>query len=213
MKIRFAAFALVFISTAAPAAAQTIIDDWAKVKAPPAPELKSVTLDAKTAALLLLDFNGHDEATSGPCNKATKPRCLASLPPVRKLLERAREKGVFVVYSLSPNGAPGDIRPAIAPTPDEPIVKSGPDKFLRTDLGELLTGRGIKTVIVAGTASEGAVLDTGTDAALHGMNVVVPVDGMSSTDLYAEQYVAWHFTHAPGVSQKSTLSRTDLIGF
>jgi hypothetical protein len=36
---------------------------------------------------------------------------------------------------------------------------------------------------------------------------------MSSTELYAEQYVAWHLTHAPGVSQKTTLTRTDLIGF
>jgi hypothetical protein len=57
------------------------------------------------------------------------------------------------------------------------------------------------------------VLDTGTDAALHGMNIVVPVDGMSSTELYAEQYVAWHLTHAPGVTQKTTLTRMDMIGF
>ena len=213
MKIQFAALLLAPFLAAAPAAAQTIIEDWTKVKAPPPPELKSVALDPKTTALLLLDFNGHDEATSGPCNKATKPRCLASLPAVRKLLDRAREKGLFVVYSLSPNGAPGDIRPEIAPASGDPIVKSGADKFLRTDLRGLLAGKGITTVVVTGTASEGAVLDTGTDAALHGMNVVVPVDGMSSTELYAEQYVAWHLAHAPGVSPKTTLTRTDLIGF
>ncbi|HLH49470.1 MAG TPA: isochorismatase family protein [Roseiarcus sp.] len=213
MRISFAALALTFAFATAPASAETVIDDWAKVKAPPPPELKSVTLDPKTTALLLLDFNGHDEATSGPCNKATKPRCLASLPAVRKLLDRAREKGVFVVYSITANAAAGAIRPEIAPAPGDPIVKSSADKFLRTNLRDLLAGKAITTLIVTGTASEGAVLDTGTDAALHGMNIVVPVDGMSSSELYAEQYVAWHLTHAPGVSQKTTLTRTDLIGF
>jgi hypothetical protein len=73
-----------FASSAASAA--TIIDDWANVKPPSAPELKSVTLDPKSSALLLLDFNGHDEATSGPCNNTTKPRCLASIPRIKELL-------------------------------------------------------------------------------------------------------------------------------
>jgi len=36
---------------------------------------------------------------------------------------------------------------------------------------------------------------------------------LSSTELYAEQYVAWHLTHAPGVAAKTTLTRTDVIGF
>jgi len=212
MKTRFAAL-LISVVASSPAVAATVIDDWANVKVPPPPELKSVTIDPKSTALLLLDFNGHEEASSGPCNKAAKPRCLASIPTIRELLSKARAKGMFVVYSLSGNGAPGDIQPEIAPAADEPVVKSGPDKFLHTNLGDLLTQKGVKTVIVTGTASEGAVLDIGTDAALRGMNIIVPVDGMSSTELYAEQYVAWHLTHAPGVAAKTTLTRTDMIGF
>ena len=58
-----------------------------------------------------------------------------------------------------------------------------------------------------------AVLDTATDAALNGMNIVLPVDGMSSTELYGEQYVAWHMVNAPGVSQKTTLTSIDRIKF
>ena len=46
------------------------------------------------------------------------------------------------------------------------------------------------------------MLNTAADAAFHGMSLVIPVDGMSSAELYAEQYVAWHMTHAPGVAQK-----------
>jgi nicotinamidase-related amidase len=207
-----AGFAAVVLAGAG-AFAQTIVDDWANVKVPPPPQLKPVVVDPKTDALLVLDFNGADAADSGPCNKASKPRCLASLPKMRELVDKARARGVFVVYSLSQNGAPADIRQEIAPAPGDPVVKSGPDKFLRTNLGELLAGKGIKTVVVTGTGAEGAVLDTATDAALHGLNVVVPVDGMSSTEPYAEQYVAWHLTHAPGVAPKTTLTRIDMIAF
>jgi Isochorismatase family len=195
------------------AQADTVIDQWAQVKAPPPPELKPVVVDPKADALLILDFNGHESADSGPCNKATKPRCLASLPKVRAALDKAREKGVFVVYSLGGNATSADIWPEIAPKAGEPVVKSGPDKFIDTDLRTLLAAKGIKRVIVTGTASEGAVLNTAADAAFHGMSVVVPVDGMSSTELYAEQYVAWHMTHAPGVAQKTTLTSLAQLQF
>ena len=188
------------------ARAGTIIDDWAQAKVPPPPELKDVTVDPKTDALLLLDFNGHDAANSGPCNKASKPRCLASLPKVKAVLEAARAHGVTVVYSLSPTGAPSDIWPEVAPKDGEPVVRSGPNKFINTNLRQLLEAKGVKRVIVTGTASEGAVLNTASDAAFHGMSVVAPVDGMSSAQLYAEQYVAWHLSHAPFVAQKTTLT-------
>lgn len=41
---------------AGPSAAQTIIDEWQSVKAPPAPALKAVTLDPKSTAILVMDF-------------------------------------------------------------------------------------------------------------------------------------------------------------
>jgi nicotinamidase-related amidase len=197
-----------------PAIAQTIIEDWAKVKVPAAPEVKPVDIDTATTALLVLDFNGAQDPSKGPCNAKTKPRCLASLPRMQKLISAARAKGVFVVYSLGGSGTPEDIATDIAPLSTDPVVKSGPNKFVGTNLDKLLDDKGIKTVIVTGTASEGAVLDTATDAALRkGMNIIVPVDGMSSTELYAEQYVAWHLTHAPGVSAKTTLTKIDMIKF
>ncbi len=117
---------------ATPASAQTIIDDWQKVKPPAAPELKPVTVDLKTTALLILDFNGAQDPTKGPCNKNTKPRCLASVPKVKAMLDEARAKGVFVVYSLAGVGEPQDIATDIAPLASDPIVKSGADKFIGT---------------------------------------------------------------------------------
>ena len=41
---------------AVPALAGDIIAEWASVKPPAAPELKPVTVDPKTTALLVLDF-------------------------------------------------------------------------------------------------------------------------------------------------------------
>lgn len=196
-----------------PAAAQTIIDEWQTVKPPAPPELKTVTVDPKTTALLILDFNGAQDPTKGPCNKNTKPRCLASVPKVKTLLDQARAKEMLVVFSLAGVGQAQDIATALAPLASEPVVKSGPDKFIGTNLRSILSDKGIKTVIVTGTAAEGAVLDTATDAALNGMNIVLPVDGMSSTELYGEQYVAWHMVNAPGVAQKTTLTSIDRIKF
>ena len=210
----FTLFSMGFgLALTSPAAAQTIIDDWQKVKPPAAPELKQITVDPKTTALLILDFNGAQDPTKGPCNVKTKPRCLASVPKVKTLLDQARAKEMLVVFSLAGVGEAQDIATALAPRASEPIVKSGPDKFIGTNLRSILSDKGIKTIIVTGTASEGAVLDTATDAALNGMNIVLPVDGMSSTELYGEQYVAWHMVNAPGVSQKTTLTSIDRIKF
>ena len=39
-----------------PASAQNIVDEWAAVQPPKPPALKSVTLDPKTTALLVLDL-------------------------------------------------------------------------------------------------------------------------------------------------------------
>jgi nicotinamidase-related amidase len=205
--------ALVIASLGFSVAQATIIDDWNTVKAPPAPELKPVTVSSSDTALLLLDFNGAQNPDKGPCNSKTKPRCLASLPQVEKLMKEARSSGVSVVYSITSNATPADIATVIAPKDGDSVVKSGANKFINTDLEKILADKGIKTVIVTGTAAEGAVLNTGAYAALKGMNVILPVDGMSSTDPYAEQYVAWHFTNAPGVSAKTTLTQIDDIKF
>ena len=91
--------------------------------------------------------------------------------------------------------------------------KAVPDKFLHTDLEKILKDKGIQSVIVTGTASNGAVLFTAAQAALRGMTIIVPVDGMSAADPYAELTTAYTFASAPSVSTKSTLSRSDMIKF
>lgn len=212
--IIIAASACALAAASWPAKAQTIIDEWRAVQAPAAPALQSVSADPASTALLILDFNGSRGPAAGPCNPKLKPRCTLSIPKVKALLDAARTHNMLVVYSLSTTGAAADIAASIAPRPADPIVKAGPDKFIGTDLAQILAGKGIRTIIVTGTGAEGAVLDTITEAVLRQkLHVIVPVDGMSSANPYAEQYVAWHLTHAPGYAGKVVLTRSDLINF
>lgn len=78
---------------------------------------------------------------------------------------------------------------------------------------KILQDKGIKTVIIAGTAAHGAVLYTGSEAAFRGFKVIVPVDGMSSDNTYFEQYTAYQLANVPGAAQLMTLTKFDLIGF
>jgi nicotinamidase-related amidase len=188
----------------ATASAQTIVDDWAAVKAPPAPELKPVTIDPKTTALLMLDFVAP--------NCTTRPRCMASVPAVKKLLAEARAKGMAIAFATGPTGKRADTLSELAPLDSEPVVSTGVDKFFNTDLEKLLKDRGVQTVIAIGTAAQGAVLYTASGASLRGMKVIVPVDGMSDTP-YSEQYTAWHLANAPVVSRNVTLTKFDLLKF
>ncbi len=188
-----------------PAIAQDVIAEWNSIKTPPVPEIKDVTVDPKTTAFLLLDFNKQT------CNAERRPRCITSIPKMKKLLDYARTKGIFVVYSLSAGAVPGDIAADLAPMAGDPVVTSGPDKFMGTDLEKILKDKGIKAVIVTGTAAHGAVLYTASGAALRGMQVIVPVDGMSAENAYAEQYVAWNLVNAPRISAVTTLTRSERI--
>jgi nicotinamidase-related amidase len=187
--------------------AQTIIDEWATVQPPKPPELKPVTLDPNTTALLVLDF------VKQICNNERRPRCLTSVPKVQGLLKQARANKASVVFSITPAATPADILKEVAPLDGEPMVKAMADKFLGTDLEKILKDKGIKTVVVVGTAAHGAVLNTGSQAAFRGLRVIVPIDGMSSENTYFEQYTAYHLANAPGVGQQVTLTRIDMIKF
>ena len=190
-----------------PAGAQTIIDQWNSVTAPPPPALKAVIIDKSTTVLLMLDFN---EQT---CNMQRRPRCIASIPKVKTLLTAARTAGVPVVFTLGAGGKPADIAKDLAPTGNEPAMLAGVDKFVGTDLEKILKEKGAKTVIVVGTAANGAVLYTASSAAMRGMKVIVPVDGVSGDTPYVEQFVAWHLVNVPVIGPAFTLTTIDQVTF
>jgi nicotinamidase-related amidase len=190
------------------AGAGTIIDDWASVKAEAAPELKPVTIDPKTTALLVMDI------VKGSCNNERRPRCVASVPAIAKFLNEARAKGVTVIHTVAGTGTVADILPDVAPKSDEKVITgTNANKFIRSDLEKTLKDKGITTVIAVGTAAHGAVLYTSSEAAFMGFKAIVPVDGASSENLFAEQAVAWLLARAPGVSQQTTLTKFDMMKF
>ncbi len=208
--LTLAGFAAVLAAVAVPsgpARAETIIEEWTSVKVPAAPALKPVTVDPKTTALLMLDFMHQN------CNDKRRPRCVASLPAMKKLLAEARAHNMPVIYTIINKTTTKDIWADVAPKGDEPWFLSGPDKFLKTDLEKTLKAKGIKTVITVGTAAHGAVLYTASAAALRGYNVIVPVDGVSAENKFIEQYVAYNLTHAPVLAGKVTLTKSDMIKF
>lgn len=192
-------------TTLAWAARADIVDEWDGVKAPAKPTLKEVMVDPKTTALLMLDFMKQ--------NCGQRPRCLATLPAMKKLLGEARAHKVPVVYSIIANSTIADVLPDVAAQAGEPSVQSGPNKFRNTELDKILKDKGITTVIVTGTAANGAVLQTAVGAVGRGFNVIVPVDGLSAVEAYAELATVYTFSNAPALSVKATLTRSGMIKF
>lgn len=200
-----------------PATAETIVDEWASVKAPPPPKLQSVTLDPKTTAVLLVDI------IKQTCNSERRPRCVASIPKVKKLLDEARAKGVFVIYALFPSPSPAtfpdpkitDYVPDLAPKGNEPVVTAFVNKFnLRgkeTGLQKMLEDKGIKNLVPVGVASHNGVLFTAVEAAMRGFNVVVPVDGMAGNNAYEDQITDYILTSS--IVYKVTLTDIDQLRF
>ena len=195
-----------FVSSSA--RADDVLSEWGRVNPPPAPAIKPVKADPKTTALLMLDFVPHD-----PYCGDGKPRCGATLPAMKRLLGNARIHGAAVIYSVAGKYEASDIAKDIAPAGNEPVVKSRADKFLNTDLEKILKEKGIQTVVVTGTAANGAVLYTASGAALRGLKVVVPVDGLSANDLFAEQLTVWQLANGPGFGGQVTITKSEMIEF
>jgi nicotinamidase-related amidase len=201
----------IIIAFAGSSMAADILDDWGTAKAPPPPELKSVTLDGSTTALLILDMM--------KANCGARPRCVTTVPNVKKLNDAARAAGAMVWYSfVGSNGmaTPADlIDPGFMAHDGEWVRQNGPDKFIGSNLDEKLKARGIKTVIVCGTSFQGVGIGTGGGAAQRGYKVIIPIDCLSSEDAYMEQYAAYHlFKSGPAVvTSQVTMTRSAMVKF
>jgi len=188
---------------------ETIIEEWYNAKLPAPPQLRPVTIEPKTTALLVMDF------TVQTCTLERRKRCADSIPKVKKFVEEARPKGVLIIYSVAvPGSVPVDVVKDLTPAAGEQVLPPlGPDKFLNSDLEKTLRDQGITTVVAMGTQAQTSVLHTGGEAALRGFKVIVPVDAMSADDLFPELYTAWHLANASRISEQVTLTRLDMIGF
>lgn len=183
----------------------TIIEEWDRIFIPPPPPLQKISVSLEDTALLICDIQTQN------CNEQRRPRCVETLSRLKLLLSRVRSHRMPVFFSITSSADIEDIREEVHPLSGEPIVKSGVDKFYRTDLEQLLRQKGVNTLIITGTAAHGAILHTGTSACLRGFRVVIPVDGLSAGEPYAEQYTVWHMANAPGTRKQAVLTRMDWI--
>jgi nicotinamidase-related amidase len=194
-----------------PAAAADVTKEWTSVKPPPVPELKPVTIDPRTTGLLVFDF------MKGNCG--TRPRCVSSVPSVKKLIDEARAHNMMIYYTLVGNDPTpaGMVDQGLAPRPNEHVVKNarGANKFYESDLEQALKSRGTTAVIITGTSAQGAVAGSSQGATERGFKAIVPVDGMSAEDAYNEQYAAWHLAKGgpAALINNVTVTRSDLIKF
>jgi len=188
-----------------------VISDWSTAVAPPPAELKEVTVDASTTALLLLDI------MKGNCG--ARPRCVAAVPNIKRLHDQARAHNMVVWYSLvgsEGKATPEDIMDStIKPRPGEWYRQSGPDKFLGSTLQPTLRQAGIKTAIICGNSFQGATVGTASGAAQRGYQVILPVDCSAGEDIYREQYATFHLAKGGPVivTSKVTTTRSTMIKF
>jgi nicotinamidase-related amidase len=185
----------------------------AESKIPPIQHNVPVTVDPATTAYLVLDL------TAMVCTP--NPRCVATLPAATRLLAQARAADALVVFSKTVNA--GDrVLPQEAPRAGEQIVAARANKFFGTELDHILRSHKIKTVVMVGSKTNGAILYTAFAANAFGFNVVVAVDGTSSDSDYIQHYSLFQLLNAPSFPNAAnaplaphavTLSDTKLITF
>ena len=188
-----------------------VISDWNKAVIPAVPQLKEVTVDPSTTALLILDMM--------KANCSRRDLCKEAFPNVRRLHDAARAHNMMIWYSLvgsDGKATPDDVfDPSIKPRDGEWFRQGGADKFIGSTLGPELREHGIKTVIICGTSFQGATGGTGSSATQRGYKVIIPVDCSSSEDEYHEQYAVYHLgVGGPvNVTSNTTLTRSTMIKF
>jgi nicotinamidase-related amidase len=175
--------------------------------APTLPSPASVSVDPRTSAVLVLDYVF--------CYRMTG--CNATLPAIQALLVNARSAGAPVIYTRVP------IPKEIANASSDTVITNdiGPDKYLNTSLASLLQSKGIKTVVIVGIASNGALLYTAQESCVRHFTVVLPADTLTGS-AYVQAYVPYQLLNGPGCGNANntplspnhaTLSTTSGITF
>lgn len=143
------------------------------------------------ATLILVDY--QNTYTTGAMElTGWRPALTAAA----RLLERARAAGATVIHVMHDGGegSPfdltaeiGQIHPLVAPAEGEPVVvKTAPDGFVGTELGERVDTAGNSEVIVIGFMTHMCVTFTAQGAFLRGNRATVVADACATRPLRTE---------------------------
>lgn len=166
-----------------------------EVVVPPYTVETTVVAAPATTALVVVDMQNDFVSPGGAL---VVPDAAGTIPAIVRLLERTRAAGgrVFYTQDTHPKGDPefaiwGDhavegtwgwqIVEPLRPAPGERVImKPTYDGFFETSLESELRAAAVRTVVVCGTVANVCVLHTAGSAALHGYNVILPVDAVSA---------------------------------
>ncbi|MFD4716681.1 isochorismatase family cysteine hydrolase [Streptomyces sp. NPDC058430] len=132
----------------------------------------------------------HDDA------QVLLPTAEAAVPAIVRLLERARESGVPVIYAndnfgqwrshhgelleTALSGPHADLVRPLSPDKDSLfVVKARHSIFFETPLSYLLRQQGIKRVVLCGQVTEQCILYSALDAHIRHLEVTVPRDAVA----------------------------------
>ena len=178
---------------------------------PKLPEPEPVTVDVNKTAVLVLDGSQRWGNPELPCNRL--------IPGIPRFLDRAREVGLPIVYTVSfrNKGTPeGEVYTGLDRKPSEPVIYPDSfDKFAGGELQTYLGFYGVESLIVTGYRSNICVLHTATTAARElKYKVVIPVDGMAALSQYEQDYTLFHFTVLPKQAARLfSFTTLEMIGF
>ncbi len=174
-----------------------------EVEVPKYEVVDKVELPAEETAVIVVDMQNDFVKEGGAL---VVPSAKETIEPIKKLLEKAREKNVLIIYTQDTHyeddpeyriwgvhakyGTWGwEIVDELKPRSNEIVLrKTRYDGFYGTPMDDLLRIYGVKNVVVVGTVANICVLHTAGSAALRWYKVVMPIDGISALtefDLHA----------------------------
>ncbi|MGV9325126.1 isochorismatase family protein [Streptosporangium sandarakinum] len=142
----------------------------------------------KDATLLMVDY--QNTYTEGVMELEGWEQALDA---AADLLARAREAGATVIHIVNDGGEGtpydvkaeiGQIHPKVAPVDGEAVVvKTAPNAYVGTELGQLVDEAGNDDVVVAGFMTNMCVTFTAEGAFLHGKKPTVVADACATRPL------------------------------
>ncbi len=178
---------------------------------PELPKPKPATVNIYKTAVLVLDASRRWGNPDLPCNRL--------VPAIPKFLDRCREVGLPIIYSVSfrNKGKPaGQLYSGLNRRACEPIIyPDGFNKFTSGEMQSYLTLFDVETLIISGYRSNISVLNTATHATRELLyKVIIPIDGMTSISDYEQEYTLFHFTVLPSqAADLFTFTMLDMIRF